>query len=108
MIFDFATMAPPALTSILGGLSGYIVANRIARSNEKIAKINHEPVHEEPDTTGSLTKRFQVLLDGYEGHIQSLTAEVQGLRSEVRDLQQLMLERCVKCPYRLATGEAHG
>lgn len=86
---------------IISGFGGYAVANRMARSAEKVAKINHEPAKDEDITTGSLTRRFQLLMDGYEGHIQSLTEEVQGLRGEVRDLRQELLDRCANCRYRL-------
>ena len=102
MVFDFTTLVPPAITALISGFGGYAVANRVARSNEKIAQINHEPKPEDVDrSAGSLTRRFQVLMDGYEGHIQSLTEEVQGLRTEVRDLRQELLDRCVNCRYRL-------
>jgi hypothetical protein len=106
-MLDYLPLIAALSAPIVSGFGGYAVANRMARSAERVARINHEPERGDDASTGSLTRRFQVLLDGYEGHIQSLTAEVQGLRAEVRDLQQLMLERCAKCPYRLAAGDAH-
>ena len=86
---------------IISGFGGYAVASRMARSAERVAKINHEPPEADDVTAGSLTRRFKLLMDGYEGHIQSLTEEVQGLRGEVRDLRHEMKERCAKCTYRL-------
>jgi SMC interacting uncharacterized protein involved in chromosome segregation len=59
----------------------------------------------EADTaaTDSMTRRFQALMDGYEGRIKDLTEEVQSLRDEVKTLRSQMdaqAKICAKCAVR--------
>ena len=59
----------------------------------------------EADTaaTDSMTRRFQALMDGYEGRIKDLTQEVQSLRDEVKTLRSQMdaqAKICAKCAVR--------
>ena len=97
------------LGPLVGGGLGWIGARMNARSNERIAKATREEAARNTATTrqeaaeaseaDQLTKRFSVLMDGYEGRIKDLTAEVQSLRQEVTKLRQ-ELALCAGCPHR--------
>lgn len=84
--------ARDVISPILGGLFGWFAAIRMSRSNEKIAEANRQETHvskmtaAEMTAADGLTRRFQVLMDGYEIRIRDLTNEVSRLRSEVERL----------------------
>jgi predicted RNase H-like nuclease (RuvC/YqgF family) len=62
-------------------------------------KIEHQA---DVEQTKDLTLRFKALMDGYEGRISDLTAEITNLRGEVRQLRQALESHqniCRKCPY---------
>ena len=108
-VLPYVPYITPVITAVASAVAGYAVANRTARSNEKIARIAHaEQVEktvkaEDALSTNAMTKRFQVLLDGYESHIKDLTAEVQGLRTEVQQLRAVLAcsrPDCALCLFR--------
>ena len=90
--------ARDVISPILGGLFGWFAAIRMSRSNEKIAAESRLEVHKsqmsasEVAAADGLTRRFQVLMDGYEIRIRDLTNEVSRLRSEVERLACVLTE----------------
>ncbi len=87
------------LPNVLTGLTGWIAATWVARSNEKIARIRREDEDRtrvaaaKVTAADDLTHRFKVLMDGYEARIRDLTIEVTSLRFEVAELRAELSER---------------
>ena len=102
------TTAPVA--SLLSGLGVFVLtvtryaynARRDQIKDESDAKDKKEADHKEQmdadrTTADSMTKRFQALMDGYEGRIRDLTEEVTGLRIEVKNLRKALDQRTRAC-----------
>jgi hypothetical protein len=106
--------AKDIVSPLVGGVFGWFAAIRMSSSNEKIARaarLESEKLAAEAkarkqtetdvDFAEVLTKRFQVLISGYEVRIADLVEEVQGLRCEVTQMRRLLGARdaeCAACP----------
>ena len=111
-----ALSAQAVLGPLIGGIFGWLVALRMSRSNEAIAtaaRVENEKLTLAARVEGDklrqatadatfvdgLTRRFKLLMDGYEAHIKDLSEEVSQLRSEIKHLHSLLTDRVSQvCP----------
>ena len=83
----------PAIGLIVGVFGMHLTRSQLARgAQEKVeaARTAATAAHMAADvaTADSLTRRFQLLMDGYERRIDDLTAQVENLSAEVVKLRE--------------------
>jgi hypothetical protein len=109
-VFDITTIPylPTILPALVAALASWIAAQRMARSNEKIASVKRadddrkERVDHSNHTAEDLTARFRLLMDGYANRVKDLTDEVEALRSTVEALKEELAHQrtiCRQCPH---------
>lgn len=97
-VAPYSWILPAAIT----GAASWIAAQRMARSNEKIAAVKRadddrkERIAAAGYHAEDLTARFKLLMDGYELRIRELTTEVATLRIEVTQLRAELTYRGTK------------
>ena len=93
--------AKEVLGPIAGGMLGYLGARRTARTNVLIEDKKQRAIAREAHAD-DLSRRFKVLMDGYESRIRDLTDEVTNLRERIDELSSQLNERalaCAGCPH---------
>jgi len=80
LLAQFAQDWGKPLAQILGGpTAGAIAGWFLGRKRQQATSF--------ADQTNAITKRFQVLLDGYEKRINDLVAEIDRLKGMIKELQ---------------------
>jgi hypothetical protein len=103
MLVEALSYLPILGAATITAMGGWIAAQRMARSNEKLAAVKRadddrkERVDGVNSNAEDMTERFRILMDGYENRIEDLTSDINSLRSEVASLRSELSSRPARC-----------